>query len=135
MIQRFGSGCAGSNGTPLYLAAAPSTAPGSPVDLRLYNLPATPAPVVFVFGVDASMCFGQPAPYDLAFFGFPGCSCLVDPVANAFALNSLGAASLTITLPGAAFIGSSIYTQGFVFDPTSARGASVSGGIELRAGN
>lgn len=135
MIQRFGSGCTGSNGTPLYLAAATSTAPGSQVDLRLYNLPLTPAPVVFVFGVDASMCFGQPTPYDLTLFGFPGCSCLVEPIGSAFGQNALGAANLMFSLPGAGFVGQSIYTQAFVFDPTSARGASVSGGIELRAGN
>ena len=97
--------------------------------------PLTPAPVVFVFGIDASTCFGQPTPYDLAPFGFAGCSCLVDPIANGFGLNSLGAAVMTITLPGPAFTGLSIYTQGFVFDPSTARGASVSGGIELRAGN
>lgn len=135
MIQRFGSGCAGSRGTPLYLAAATSTAPGAAVDLRLYNLPLTPAPVVFVFGTDATGCFGQPTPFDLGIFGFAGCSCLVDPVSSVFGINSAGAANLTVTLPGPGFIGQSIYTQGFVFDPGTARGASVSGGIELRAGN
>jgi hypothetical protein len=40
-----------------------------------------------------------------------------------------------ISLPGSGFLGWSIYTQGFVLDPGSVRGASVSGGIELRAGN
>jgi hypothetical protein len=135
LVRRFGAGCVGSNGTPLYLAAATSTAAGSPVDLRLYNLPLTPAPVVFVFGLDATGCFGQPAPFDLGPFGFPGCGCLVDPVSSVVGFNAGGAANLMISLPGPGFLGQSIYTQGFVLDPGSVRGASVSGGIELRAGN
>ena len=84
LVRRFGGGCAGSNGTPLYLAAAPSTAPGSPVDLRLYHLPNVAAPVVFVFGASAATCFGMPTPFDLGLFGLTGCPCHLEPIANAF---------------------------------------------------
>jgi hypothetical protein len=135
LIQRFGSGCSGSAGTPIYLAAAASTAPGTPVDLRLYNLPVMPAPVLFAFGIDARTCFGQPVPADLGFLGFPGCSCLFEVASFTFGANLAGAANLTIALPPVRFLGLSFYTQAFVFDGAIARGATVSGGIELRAGN
>ncbi|MFO1076908.1 MAG: hypothetical protein U1E73_04185 [Planctomycetota bacterium] len=135
MIRRFGSGCAGSNGTPLYLVAATSTAPGTTIDLRLYNLPTAPAPVVFLFGIDGTMCFGMPTPVDLALFGYAGCNCLLEPMANVFGLNTAGAANLTMTLPGPGFVGRSLFSQAFVLDPAAARGASVSGGIELRSGS
>lgn len=133
-VRRFGSGCSGSAGTPILLAGSFDTTPGAAMPLRLYNLPTTPAPVVMAFGIDNRTSFGMPAPADLGFLGFPGCSGLFEILGTALATNTGGAAVFPMAMPGQAFVGQSLYTQGFVFDAATARGASVSNGLELRAG-
>ena len=133
MVASYGQGCVGSAGTPLMLAAAPSTLPGATATLSLYSLPLG-APVALVLGSDDTTSFGAATPADLGFLGFPGCSGLLEPVALVVILSSGGGAQFALPLPGPQFLGVSLFSQGFVFDAQHPRGASVTNGIELRTG-
>ncbi len=133
MIATYGSGCAGSAGTPLLLGSATSVLPGSPVSLDVYSVPAG-ALVAMLFGSTNRTSFGQPTPADLAFLGYAGCSGLLEPVGLTVVFGSGGAASYPFGLPGPAFLGQSLFAQAFVFDSAHPRGASVSNGLDLRAG-
>jgi len=133
LLRTYGSGCSGSGGTPLLLPVG-TPQPAAPVELRFYNLPNTPGLLAVVMGLTSQFAFGMPTPVDLGFLGYPGCSAWCDPLTALAVTTNGGAAQQTVTLPGAAFLGQSIFTQGFVFDPSIARGASVSNALELRSG-
>jgi len=134
MVAMYGQGCAGSAGTPLMLAAAPSTLPGATATLSFFSLPLG-APVALVLGSDNTTCFGLPVPADLGFLGFAGCAGLLEPVALVLVFSSGGGGQFLLPLPGQQFLGVSFYCQGFVFDSLHPRGASVTNGIELRTGH
>jgi hypothetical protein len=134
MVRRYGSGCAGSAGTPLLLAGAARTLPGDTAWLSLYSLPLGGPPVVLAFGLSNATSFGMPTPVDLGFLGFPGCAGWLEIAAAIVIVSSNGGARFGYVFPGPAFLGQSAFVQAFVFDPNHVRGASVTNAIELRAG-
>ena len=98
LVRTFGTGCIGSNGTPLMLAGATSTQPGATALLSFYSLPSG-TPVILALGVSNATSFGLPAPVDLGFLGFAGCSGLVEPVSSVILSGTNGGAQFAY-LPG-----------------------------------
>lgn len=76
---------------------------------------------LLLFGTSATQWNGIALPLDLAAFGAPGCSLLVENlIASALLTNSSGATDLQYTLPYNIYVlGQSFYNQAFVFDPTA----------------
>ena len=126
----FGSGCAGSAGTPL-LRNAPYSWPwlGDNFIAEVQNLPAGAA-VVLVTGPDAL------APIPLAILGLPGCDWLVTPEVRSLLLaDPAGVATWSLAIPNLPVLaGASLGQQAFVLDAGAPGGAVVSNGAELVAG-
>lgn len=126
----YGTGCAGSAGTPV-LANAPYSLPwlGDVFRTRVSPLPTGSDGVFFVTGVRASL----PAPLDP--FGFPGCTAHVTPDVADLRLAVGRAAEWSIVVPtSTAFVGAQLYQQALVLDPGAVGGAVVSNAGEIVAG-
>jgi len=114
----FGSGCAGTSGTP-NLAAASGQLPwlGSSFRVDLTNArPVTFAALVWGFSNTTTGVF--PLPHHLDYLGAPGCHLFVAPTFSQFLFTDLaGNGSVTRGLPNdPAFLGLHIYDQFAVFD-------------------
>jgi hypothetical protein len=123
----FGSGCAGSAGTPVLRAVGGSLPViGSTFTLELASLSTSVA--AFVVGLDSQLWNGHVLPFDLGTLGMPGCSLLVRPDASCIVTATAGQATLSMPLPNQpALIGLQFFGQGLALDPaTNALGAVVS---------
>jgi hypothetical protein len=127
----FGSGCAGSAGTPS-LAAAFGSLPflGGSFTLRLGALPPAGNAAVVLLGRSRTLWGPTPLPLRLAAAGAPGCDLLVSPDFLLPVVNTGGTAQLVLPLCDcASLLGAVFYNQAFVVDPTAnALGLSWSNG-------
>ncbi len=134
----FGSGCAGSAGTPA-LAAAGGQGPwiGETFAVALSSLPPSPANVPFgVIGTSNTTWGPLPLPVSLAVLGMPTCDLLVTPDLIVPLVNAGGTATWAIAIPAdPALVGGIIYLQAYVVDPPANRfGLTVSNGGEAQLG-
>jgi len=107
----FGSGCAGSNGTP---ALDSNDAPrfGSNFDLTVNNVELTASLTIFAQSVSAI------TPVSLDPIGMTGCTGYVQPDVALTVTGSGGSATLSIAIPtSTTLMGTSIHTQALSFDP------------------
>ena len=116
----FGSGCAGSNGTPdLQLVSLPSL--GSTFSIRMDNLP-NGGVSYMGFGFSNTVFNGMALPASLAPSGLPGCTLLASLDAGTLLINLGTSATWSLTLPNdPSLAGITFYNQGFSFDPAVAR--------------
>ena len=116
----FGSGCAGSLGTPL-IAAAPNVRPalGATFDVDLSNLPFGIA--AMATGLSASSTSaGLPLPFDLSVIGMPTCSQLVDVLVLDLVSASGSTATWSWPIPNdGSLFGYRFFNQAFVLDPAA----------------
>lgn len=116
----YGSGCAGSNGTPTY-AASSALRLGQNWTVDVDNLNPT-----FNLAFLAFSSAAAPSPVDLSFLGMPGCSGYLAPDILITATGAAGQASWTwsgVSGP----IGAAIWSQAICFDPAAnAFGLTVS---------
>jgi hypothetical protein len=131
----FGTGCAGSAGTP-QLAAAPYSLPwlGDTFTMRLTNLPAQPA--AMFFGVSKTSWGAFSLPLALGPFGMPGCTLYVSVDLVVGLSVTSGVATLALPVPNLpSLVGLSLYAQGVVVSPaTNSVGLVVSNAGDLRFG-
>jgi hypothetical protein len=135
--ERFGAGCAGSNGTPA-LGPVPGSAPwlGDTWSVRVDGTVPL-QPVAMLLGTSRTTWFGLlPLPLELGFLGMPGCRALVQadlvfPLAN---FGTYAPWSINIcTCPEV--VGGVFYHQALVFDPqANAFGATTSNALAARVG-
>ncbi len=135
----FGSGCAGTAGTPT-LAAAPGSLPwlGEILSCRLTNLPNSSVAVPFGFvGVSRQLWLGISLPFDLGQLGAPGCQLLTSVEIQQPLTNGAGVAQWQLALPATvSLLGASFYQQALVLDPTAnAFGAVFSNGTHATIGD
>lgn len=129
----FGTGCAGSSGTPK-LTAVGTNPPkvGKTFTVELTNIKNAAFVRAFgIVGASKSNWMGIPLPLDLRPFGMPGCNLLasMDILANLTVSGSKATWSFQIpNNPNLA--GSLFYLQGLVFEP----GANTAGAIVSNAG-
>jgi len=116
----FGSGCAGSAGTPA-LAAAAGQLPwiGEGFTLELTNLP--PSTAALVLTGDSRTSWGAiPLPLALGAVGMPGCSLYVSGTLVLPAAAAGGRGVLTLAIPGdQVLVGAPLYNQAFIADPSA----------------
>ena len=114
-FTRFGSGCMGANAVPQL------TVQGLPWLGESFTFAATPsaptAASLVAFGISNTLFNGLPLPFDLGFFGSPGCSLLIGPLTL---LPSAGPIALPLPTDPA-LAGLSVYLQ--------ALSVEVSGGL------
>ncbi|MBP8300501.1 MAG: hypothetical protein KA020_09070 [Planctomycetes bacterium] len=134
-VVSFGSGCAGSFGVPQLMNKQYSNPwLGDTLTMRTTNLSPSVGAVIFVSNLFPSV------PLDLAGFGMPGCTSLVNaaggPVATDFRVASSGAANWMLGVPNtASFVGVRVYQQAFALEPgANAAGLVASNGAELTLG-
>jgi hypothetical protein len=121
-FQSYGSGCAGSAGTPV-LAPAPYELPwlGDTLHTQATSLAPGSAGAFFVLGLAAT------AAVDLTAIGLPGCSSFVENDVAVFAAAAGGTAVLATPIPNvAALAGAQVFAQALALDDGAAAGASVS---------
>jgi len=117
MYGSYGTGCAGTAGTPA-LAAAPGSLPqlGSSFQIMVSNMPTTGAGLVTT-GFSDSAYGSVPLPLDLGLFGAPGCTVLTSPDARNLVLSSGGVAGLTLPIPNTTSLaGIGFFNQALVID-------------------
>jgi hypothetical protein len=127
----FGSGCAGSAGTPA-LDSAPGSRPllGTTFQLELRGLPATGNQVVAV-GFSGQSWNGLLLPLGLGALGMTGCSLYVAPESVFFPAATPGSATLSLRIPNTSSLtGTRFFAQALVGDP----GANVFGATVSNAG-
>ena len=134
----FGTGCAGSVGTPK-LAAATGSLPwvGQPFTVELTNLPRAVFNVPFLIVGGSNTAWGTTRlPFDLKPLGAAGCPLLVSPDFIVLLSNSNGKASFTATVPNNnALLGLTVHEQGYVLDGgANALGVAVSNGASAKLG-
>lgn len=124
----FGSGCAGSLGTPALGAGAgqrPST--GASFTLLASNVPGFAA---LLFGTSTAAWGALSLPASLQVVGMPGCDLLVRPDATTTFVASGGIAQVPVAIPNQpALIGLAFHNQLFASDPpANAAGITASNG-------
>lgn len=131
----FGTGCAGSNGTP-YLFGPVTPLVGRDVPMIVANVPPSAVPFV-ALGLSNTMWHASPLPLHLAVFGAPGCNALISPDVLLLANNYNGTAYTTFSIPPGLppSLVPLLYAQGIVLDPpANAVGVTVSNGAALTIG-
>lgn len=134
-FSSFGSGCAGTAGTPQLVADSLARLCLT-LDLEISgNLPSGVGAILL--GFDPTQYLGIPLPASLAGIGAAGCEMLVPPKrVFAAAVDAAGIASISISVPdNPSVIGLEIYAQWALLDPAAnPLGVVVSNGIktELR---
>lgn len=128
--ERLGSGCVGSNGTPLLLPANGPAFAGRVYRLSARNLP-EPTGTCGGFHITGfqNTWHGLPMPADLSGLGWPGCFAWSNDEIVRFFTGTNGRADLISDVPSTATLGTVRTDQILVADPTIARGASVSNGV------
>lgn len=114
----FGSGCAGSFGTPTLTAAGGSLPVlGGTLQLQIDGLAAAPSLSIGLLGVSKSSWDGAPLPADLAVIGMPSCTLLAQPLILTALVGGSGTAPWPITMPSSpTFVGQDVYAQALVLD-------------------
>jgi hypothetical protein len=128
-FSRYGSGCAGSNGTPS-LDAAPGSLPalGTVLDLDLTRLPTAGGTLLLGAGLGIGQFAGMPLPLDLGFAGMPRCDLWIglDPalsIQHGFAGG--GTHRISIPIPNVAALGGlQLALQALVLDSGSPNGVA-----------
>jgi len=123
-VTAFGSGCAGSNGTPQASPVATQLPwiTGT-LGVRLTNLPTSPGFFVFFFGSFRDTWMGNPLPYDLATYGLPGCDALVRPQEFLFVGHAGGSHDWsTPVVSDPRLVGTNVFLQGLSLDPATPNG-------------
>lgn len=132
----FGSGCAGTNGTPV-VSSADTPCIGASIDVDLAQAPADAAVAMFL-GDSDQVWSGGSLPFDLGVIGATGCSLLVstENVLPAAADNT-GAAIKTLLIPrNSAYVGARVFAQFVVLDPgANTLGITASNAATLRIGD
>jgi hypothetical protein len=128
----FGSGCAGSFGTPSLVNAGGSLPVlGGTLQLQIGGLPVQPSLSIGLLGVSKSWWETLPLPADLGPIGMPSCTLFVQPLILSAMLGSGGVAPWPIAMPAASpFVGQDLYAQALVLDP----GWNPFGGVLSNAG-
>ncbi|HLQ38716.1 MAG TPA: hypothetical protein VK348_12985 [Planctomycetota bacterium] len=134
----YGTGCAGSAGTPTLQALSPSQpAIGTTFTLRIGNVPSVPGFAFLVFGLSATRWNGNLLPFDLAVFGAPGCLLVASADGAMLLAQSGGNADLALAMPNERLLlGAVLYHQALALDAAAgnALGATVSNGARLVIG-
>jgi hypothetical protein len=127
----FGTGCAGSAGTPSLVALAGSLPRlGSAFTLQLAQMPAGSTALLF-FGLDNVRFEGLSLPLELGFVGLPGCYFYTSADASVWVPTGAGSALFTVPICNCPSLsGLVFYNQAFVLDP----GAPNAGGTTTNAG-
>lgn len=130
----FGSGCAGSNGTPTLAGGPVTPSPGLAIVYAASNLPNPGVADFILIGFSAA----NPA-IDLgaAILGAPnGCVARINPLVTALLGNAGGVATHAIGIPITPdFVGISVLGQTVSFDPpANAAGVTVSNGLRAVIG-
>lgn len=116
--MEFGSGCAGSLGTPT-LTAAPGSRPalGSTFEAEIGNLPFGAA--LMATGLSATVTSGGiPLPLNLSFLGMTGCTQYVDTLVLDFVTSASSTATWSWSIPNdTSLFGLVFFNQGFSLDP------------------
>ncbi|MBL8750008.1 MAG: PQQ-dependent sugar dehydrogenase [Planctomycetes bacterium] len=114
----FGSGCAGSFGTPSLVATGGSLPVlGGTLSLQIAGLPAASSLSIGLLGVSKSSWDGAPLPADLTVVGMPSCTLLVQPLILTALLGGSGTAPWPFAVPStASFVGQDLYAQALVLD-------------------
>jgi hypothetical protein len=132
----FGTGCAGSAGTPSLLPLGGSRPwTGERFSLELTNLPPGNSALVWL-GTSRTVWGTLNLPLSLAPIGMPGCELRVRPDFALAVFNGNGSAILGLDVPAdGSLVGAMFYDQALVGDRTAnAFGATVSNGGEGRIG-
>ena len=115
----FGSGCAGSAGTPALTGLASGPWIGETFTLQVGQLPVG-RPAALLFGTSNTVWNGTPLPFDLTPIGMPGCQLLVSADVTLPLTNNAGSATWSIALPSNPWlVGRQFVNQAFVSDPTA----------------
>ena len=122
-FSTFGSGCAGSNGTPT-LSATSLPVLGQAFAMQIMNLPTIATVVIPVVGFSTTLNNSVrgtfPLPFDLGVFGMPGCWQLVSDDFPFFMLALAGQLNWSINIPpNAGLVGVTFNVQAAVFDSTA----------------
>lgn len=132
----FGTGCAGSGGTPqLLLTANEMPRFGGAWNVTLQNLAA--APIAFcTFGLSDQIASFGPLPMSLAGFGMPGCTLFVSPDLSVTVPVLWGTATASVAVPNQiGLLGLELFAQGLVPDATAnTAGFVVSDAAAARVG-
>jgi len=130
-IAPFGSGCIGTNGTPVLHGERPFRI-ASTRSVRLNNQPAG-APWFGMLGPDDDQWLGMTLPIDLSVLGAPQCMLRTGIVAHEL----VSGADWTITVPAALpLLGARVRLQAFVLDAgANALGATTSNGVRVKIGS
>ena len=134
--RAYGSGCAGTAGTPT-LAAASGLLPwiNRTFVAEVTNLPKT-APVAMFLGFSDKNWGALKLPFPLDGIGAKGCSLLTGMELLSVLVNSNGTAKLSVPLPNdAKLVGAQWYQQALVLDPkANAFGVTFSNGAAAKVG-
>ena len=140
----FGSGCAGSVGTP-QLGKHPGYAQlpwlGTFFGLRITNVPNVGLPPFLppflLLGASSASFQGLHLPLSLAALSMPGCSLLCSAEVSLPSVPNGNTASLALFIPSTmSILGAQLYGQAFVFDAgANPFGATVSNACELTIGS
>ena len=132
----YGSGCAGTAGTPL-LEPLAGERPwiADKFGFVLGRLPATATAALFA-GTSRTAFGPFPLPLDLAFLAMPGCALRVSPDALVLVNNANGDARVSARIPDdASLVGRGLYLQGLATDPlANPTGLVWSNGLALTFG-
>ncbi len=134
-VTAFGTGCAGSNGTPALTASAPQI--GETMTFTGSNL-VPESPVWLLQGYSRTSWFGNALPADLAMFQAPGCFLRVRPdLIRDGGSDAAGECTLALPIPPfTALLGTKLYAQLFGADPAAnGFGRTASNALELTIGN
>ena len=133
-VTPFGSGCAGTAGTPAVRGTPPYIA--STFRLEMTNIGAS-GRGVFHIGASRTMWNGNPLPFDLGGLGAPGCRLLVGVDVLLGGTRSGSLWTLAVTLPNdPSLIGQSVFAQGWGTDPGGNTAQLVFGnGVDIRVGS
>ncbi|MCB9881419.1 MAG: hypothetical protein H6834_06480 [Planctomycetes bacterium] len=135
-VTSFGSGCAGSAGTPL-LTPSPGFPPAIGAQFRMLasNLPSNRQMIAWL-GFSNTTWNGIGLPLDLTFLGMPACTALVALDIPFPVPTLIGTTGFGIDIPDEpAAVGLTLYVQALVQDPTAnAFGFTVSNGLEATLG-
>jgi hypothetical protein len=129
-FSRYGSGCAGSDGTPS-LDAAPGSLPalGAVLDLDLTQLPNAAGTLLLGAGLGIGQFAGMPLPLDLGFAGMPRCDLWIglDPgISIPHGFPGGGAHRISLPIPNVAALGGlQLALQALVLDPGSPNGVAT----------
>ncbi|MCA8957689.1 MAG: hypothetical protein KDC87_16560 [Planctomycetes bacterium] len=129
----FGSGCAGTAGTPTLSGTLPWL--GETLTVTVQNLPAG-KPTFLYLSLSNTSWGSIPLPLDLSFLGAPGCNLRVAPLFQFPIGNTNGTATWVVPLPTTTSLaGLPFYNQAYAADPTAnAAGLVVSNGGAGKAG-